>query len=117
MRKIKIAVVGVGNCTSALIQGIYYYRNKDAADAVGLMHWEIGDYRPGDIEVVAAFDTDGRKVGQDVNEAIFAPPNCTTVFYDDLPNSGVPVHMGRVLDGFSDHMKEIEDRHTFVLSE
>lgn len=74
MDKIKIAIVGVGNCASSLIQGIYYYRNKDARDSIGLMHWDIGGYRPGDIEVVAAFDVDKRKVGKDVSEAIFAPP-------------------------------------------
>ena len=72
-KKIKIAIIGVGNCASSLVQGIYYYRNKSREDAVGLMHWEIGGYAPGDIEVVAAFDVDKRKVGQDVNTAVFAP--------------------------------------------
>ena len=64
MKKINIAIIGVGNCASSLIQGIHYYRDKTGDDAVGLMHWEIGGYRPGDIEVVAAFDIDERKVGQ-----------------------------------------------------
>jgi myo-inositol-1-phosphate synthase len=78
------------------------------------MHWEIGGYTPGDIEVVAAFDIDKRKVGRDVNEAIFSVPNCTTVFCDQLPASGVTVRMGRIADGIADHMKEYEDRYTFL---
>ncbi len=72
MSNIKIAIVGVGNCASSLIQGIHYYRQKTSQDAIGLMHWEIGGYRPGDIEVVMAFDIDQRKIGIDVHEAIFA---------------------------------------------
>lgn len=74
MSNVKIAIVGIGNCASSLIQGIHYYREKAPQDAIGLMHWEIGGYRPGDIEVVAAFDTDKRKVGADVHEAIFSHP-------------------------------------------
>jgi myo-inositol-1-phosphate synthase len=75
MNKIKIAVAGVGNCASDFIQGIHYYRDKNAGDAIGLMHWDVGGYTPSDIEVVAAFDIDKRKVGKDVNEAVFAAPN------------------------------------------
>lgn len=112
--KIKIAVAGVGNCASSLIQGIHYYRDKSPGHAIGLMHWEIGRYTPGDIEVVAAFDIDKRKVGKDVNEAIFAAPNCTTVFCPDLPPSGVSVQMGRILDGVSEHMKDYETIYTFL---
>ncbi len=114
MSKIKIAIVGIGNCASSLIQGIHYYREKDPQDAIGLMHWEIGGYRPGDIEVVAAFDIDQRKVGVDVHEAIFSPPNCTTVFQSCIPTSGVAVRMGRILDGVSDHMKNYDEKRTFV---
>ncbi len=114
MNKIKIAVVGMGNCASSLIQGIYYYRNKKREDAIGLMHWNIGGFRPMDIEVVAAFDIDKRKVGLDVRDAIFAPPNCTTVFCNDIPATGTIVRMGKILDGFSDHMKDYPDRHTFL---
>jgi len=117
MDRIKIAIVGVGNCASALIQGIHYYRNKTPQDAIGLMHWKIGGYKPGDIEVVAAFDIDKRKVGRDLHEAIFAPPNCTTVFYPDLPKSGVTVRMGRILDGVADHMADYDEKHTFVLAD
>lgn len=114
MRKIKIAIAGLGNCASSLVQGIYYYRDKSPRDAIGLMHWEIGGYTPADIEVVAAFDIDKRKVGQDVNSAIFSDPNCTKMFCDHLPASGVIVQMGRISDGIADHMKEYEDRYTFL---
>ena len=116
MNKIKIAIVGVGNCASSLVQGIQYYRDKTSADAIGLMHWKIGGYKPSDIEVVAAFDIDKRKVGVDVHEAIFSAPNCTVVFCPDLPSSGVSVRMGRILDGFSDHMADYADKRTFLLA-
>jgi len=112
--KIKIAVAGVGNCASSLIQGIHYYRDKGPEDAIGLMHWEIGGYTPLDIEVVAAFDIDKRKVGKDVNKAIFSRPNCTTIFCPDLPTSGVPVKMGMILDGVSAHMNDYNPKHTFL---
>ena len=113
MSKIRIAIAGVGNCASSLLQGIEYYKTKNKAEAIGLMHWEIGGYEPGDIEVVAAFDIDERKVGKDVNEAIFARPNCTAVFCEDMPKSGVKVQMGRIEDGFSEHMKNYDDDYTF----
>ena len=74
MGNIKIAIVGVGNCASALIQGIEYYKRRQVENAIGLMHWNIAGYLPSDIEVVAAFDIDKRKVGIDVAHAIFAPP-------------------------------------------
>jgi myo-inositol-1-phosphate synthase len=81
------------------------------------MHWEIGGYKPSDIEVVAAFDIDKRKVGKDLNEAIFAEPNCTTKFCPELPKSGIIVRMGKILDGFSGHMKDYEDKYTFVAAD
>ena len=113
--KIRIAIAGVGNCASSLIQGIYYYTPERCRDGViGLMHTEIGGFYPCDIDVVAAFDIDKRKVGHDVNQAIFAKPNCTTVFNGDIPDSGVTVSMGNVLDGISEHMAEYEDSRTFV---
>jgi myo-inositol-1-phosphate synthase len=77
----------------------------------------LGGYRPGDIEVVAAFDIDRRKVGKKVNEAIFALPNCTKRFCPELPQSDVTVSMGRIRDGLSDHMRDYEDRYTFLLSD
>ena len=117
MERIRIAVIGVGNCANSLIQGIYYYRDKAPEDAVGLMHWDVGGYTPGDIEVVAAFDVDARKVGCDLSEAIFAPPNCTKVFKEDIPVTGVKVAMGRVMDGVADHMKDYPEDETFVVSD
>jgi len=116
MEKIKIALIGVGNCSSSLIQGIYYYRDKDPQDIIGLMHHEIGGYQPEDIQVVLAFDIDERKVGSDVHQAIFSKPNCTTVFYPDVPPSGILVKMGKVLDGFADHMNDYDDENAFVLA-
>ena len=71
MGKIRIALIGLGNCASSLVQGIYYYQDKNPGDAIGLMHWDLGGYKPRDIEVVATIDVDRRKVGKDVSEAIF----------------------------------------------
>ncbi|MFH1883985.1 MAG: inositol-3-phosphate synthase [Planctomycetota bacterium] len=117
MDKIRIGIVGVGNCTSSLLQGIEYYKNKNSDDIIGLMHWDMNGYRPYDIEVAIAFDIDKRKVGKDVNEAIFERPNCTTVFCKDMPKTGVAVKMGKILDGFSDHMREYDDDYTFILGD
>lgn len=117
MDNIKIAVVGLGNCASSLIQGIEYYKNKNSDDAIGLMHWDIGGYKPSDIEVVAAFDIDKRKVGKDVADAIFELPNCTTVFCGDIPKTKTIVKMGQILDGMADHMKDYDEKHSFVLAD
>ncbi|MDG6243016.1 MAG: inositol-3-phosphate synthase [Methanolobus sp.] len=117
MDKIKIAIAGIGNCASSLIQGIEYYGDKEEKDAIGLMHWDIGGYTPFDIEVVAAFDIDKRKVGKDVSEAIFAPPNCTAVFCQEIPKKGVIVKMGRILDGVSDHMVNYSENRSFLPSD
>ena len=117
MEKIKIALIGVGNCASSLIQGIYYYKDKNPQDIIGLMHHEIGGYKPEDIQVVAAFDIDKRKVGSDVHQAIFAKPNCAVVFCHDIPLSGVNVQMGKVLDGFADHMSDYDADSSFVLAD
>jgi len=116
MAKIKIAIIGIGNCASSLIQGIYYYKGKNSTDSVGLMHHEIGGFKPSDIEVVSAFDVDQRKVRKDVSEAIFAKPNCTTIFQKDVPNLEVKVVMGKILDGISEHMKRYSDERRFVVS-
>ncbi len=116
MNSIKIAIVGVGNCASSLIQGITYYRLKDDKEHIGIMHYDLGGYKPQDIEVVAAFDIDKRKVGKDVAEAIFSPPNCTTVFCNGIPPTGVNVHMGRILDGFAEHMQHYDTGSTFLPS-
>ena len=117
MGNIRIAVVGIGNCASSLLQGIEYYKDKEEKDRVGLMHWDIGGYKPSDIEVVAAFDIDRRKVGREVNEAIFARPNCTEVFCATMPKTGVTVSMGKVLDGLADHMGSYDDDYTFLASD
>ena len=115
---IRIAIAGLGNCASSLIQGIHYYTAERCRQGVtGLMHPQIGEYLPCDIHVVAAFDVDARKVGLDVNRAIFAKPNCTKVFHPDIPDSGVTVRMGQVLDGISEHMGAYAEERTFVRSE
>lgn len=117
MDNIKIAIIGIGNCASSLIQGIEYYKSKNSDDAIGLMHWEIGGYKPSDIEVVAAFDIDKRKVGKDVADAIFELPNCTTVFCENIPKTGTIVKMGKVLDGMADHMNDFDDKQSFVFAD
>ena len=116
MRKIKIAIVGVGNCASSLIQGINYYSELHNKDKIGLMHWDIGGYKPNDIEVVVAFDIDRRKVGKDVAEAIFMPPNCTKIFCKDVEKTNAVVKMGKILDSFSPHMAEYNEKYTFLPS-
>lgn len=118
MRKIRVAIAGVGNCASSLVQGIYYYSDRERLrDAIGLMHPELGGYKPGDIEIVAAFDIDRRKVGKSLKEALLAKPNCTPVFCPDLPDIPVTVEMGPVLDGVSEHMADYPESRTFVLAE
>ncbi len=114
MAKIRIAIVGVGNCASSLVQGVAYYRRAND-NSVGLMHWDLGGYDPTDIEVAAAFDIDERKVGTDVAEAIFAKPNCTAVFAE-VPRSGITVRMGAVLDGMADHMEAMPADRSFRLA-
>lgn len=115
MKKIRIVIAGVGNCASSLIQGIEYY--KDKKEVIGLMHPEINGYKSSDIEVVAAFDIDQRKVGQDLSKAIFAKPNNTAVFYPNVPHYGVTVKMGNVLDGLAEHMKEYSEEEAFRVAE
>jgi myo-inositol-1-phosphate synthase len=102
MCKIRLAIAGVGNCASSLVQGIHYYAQQP--DAIGLMHETIGGWRIEDVEVVAAFDIDVRKVGRPLEEALFAPPNNTKQFHRDIPRSGVTVQMGPILDGVAPHM-------------
>ena len=117
LNKIKIAIVGIGNCASSLIQGIHYYDGRNPEYAIGLMHWDIGGYKPSDIEVVAAFDVDKRKVGKSIDEAIFAKPNCTTVFQENIPKYDAKVSMGHVLDGVAEHMSNYDEEFTFVVSD
>jgi len=113
MRKIRVAIAGVGNCASSLIQGLEYYRARNEQDFAGLMHPRIGDWGASDIEIVAAFDIDRRKVGKLLEEAIFAKPNCTKVFQSTLPASGVSVQMGPILDGVASHMADYADDEAF----
>jgi len=114
---INVAMIGVGNCASSLVQGLAYYQNGGQNEQIGLMHWDLGGYRPKDLHLVAAWDIDRRKVGTDIADAIFAKPNCTAIFCDHVPQSGVKVEMGRVLDGYSEHMAESPDDRTFLVSD
>ena len=114
MKPIRVAVIGVGNCASSLVQGVAYYRINNSSQ--GLIHDRIGGYGAGDVEFVMGVDVDARKVGKDMSEAIFAAPNNTAVFQADVPGSGVKVMMGRILDGVADHMTGMGERG-FILSD
>ncbi len=116
MGGIRVAIVGLGNCACSLLQGVHYYKDSEKRDLTGLLHETIGGYRPSDIEIVAAFDVDERKVGKDVSEAVFQKPNCTTVFCNDIPSMGVLVRMGKIADGISPHMREVDADSTFLPS-
>lgn len=104
MSKIRLAIVGVGNCASNFVQGISYY-NTRADKRAGLMNEQIGGYKITDILPVAAFDVDSRKVGKDLSEAVFAPPNCTPRIAD-VPSLKVEVKMGPVMDGVTEHLRD-----------
>lgn len=119
MSEIRVAVVGVGNCASALIQGIHWYENCQATDCepIGLAHPKIGDFGPEDVRIVAAIDIDARKVGKCLHEAIFAKPNNTKVFCDDFKYDDVTVKMGNVLDGVADHMAKYKADQRFVVAD
>jgi myo-inositol-1-phosphate synthase len=108
MTQVRVAIVGVGNCASALVQGLSFYRDADPRSPVpGLMHVGLGPYHVSDIEVVAAFDVDGKKVGRDVAEAIFTEPNNTIRFAEDVPPTGVMVQRGPTLDGLGRYYREV----------
>ena len=140
---IRIAIVGVGNCASALLQGLAYYRRTDQTNGAipppvfrpggpkgparrrdstgggtipGLLHPAIGSYRPDDITVAAAFDIDARKVGRPLEAAVTAAPNCTAQFLKHFPRYGVRVQMGPVLDGVAPHMSHYPPAQRFVVS-
>src|SRR5262245_54934713 len=117
MPTLRLAIAGVGNCASALLQGLEYYRSHDPAGTSGLLHRRIGGYGLEDIRVVAAFDVDARKVGRPLEEAAFAPPNCTATFAEKLPTSGVIVQMGPVLDGVAPHMAEHPAERAFRVAD
>ena len=97
MKPIKVAVIGVGNCASSLVQGVAHYRSNNSSQ--GLIHDRIGGYGAGDVEFVMGVDVDARKVGKDIAEAIFQAPNNTAIFQPNVPLTGAKVMMGRVSDG------------------
>ncbi|MGE5146127.1 MAG: inositol-3-phosphate synthase [Candidatus Eiseniibacteriota bacterium] len=115
--KIKVAIAGVGNCASSLVQGVEYYRNRQGASLEGVMRPSIGGYGCADIEFVAAFDIDRRKIGRPLEEAIFAKPNCTRIFQSALPVSNVVVQAGPILDGVAAHMADYPDDVAFRASD
>jgi len=106
--KVRVAIIGVGNCASAFVQGVHYYKDADSRERVpGLMHVDLGGYHVSDIEFTAAFDIDADKVGKDLGEAIWAGQNNTMRFADDVPAKlGVPVHRGMTHDGLGKYLKE-----------
>jgi myo-inositol-1-phosphate synthase len=107
MGKIRTAIIGVGNCASSLVQGVHEYRDTtEDTDIPGIMHPNVGGYGIGDIEFVAAFDVDANKVGKDISEAIFAPPN-NTLKFTDVPHIGVPVDRGMTHDGIGKYVSHM----------
>jgi myo-inositol-1-phosphate synthase len=122
VKKIRVAIAGVGNCCTSLVEGFQYYRKNGKAHPeteLGLMHHDIGGYTPSDIEVVAAFDIDRRKVGKTFDTALRAKPNCTYPLLNGngLAKSKVMVQMGQVLDGFSTHMQNYPADRSFILAD
>ncbi len=108
--KVRVAIVGVGNCASSLVQGRHYYENARVGDQIpGLMHVDLGGYHIRDIEFVAAFDIDKNKVGKDLSEAIYAPPNNTFVF-QQVPHLGVTVDRGMTLDGLGKYLSQVIEK-------
>ncbi len=106
MSEIRVAIVGIGNCASSLVQGIHYYRDaKEDENVPGLMHVKVGPYHIRDIKVVAAFDVDSNKVGRDVADAIWVEPN-NTIKFSDVPETGVIVQRGPTMDGFAKYYRE-----------
>jgi myo-inositol-1-phosphate synthase len=106
-KKVRVAIIGVGNCASSLVQGVEFYRNAADEDKVpGLMHVNLGGYHISDVEFSAAFDINVTKVGIDLSEAIFADPNCTVKFCD-VPKLNVPVQRGMTHDGLGKYLKEV----------
>ena len=106
MSSIRVAIVGVGNCSASLVQGVHYYRDADPAHKVpGLMHVQFGDYHVRDVEFVAAFDVDAKKVGVDLADAIGASEN-NTIKICDVPPTGVMVQRGYTLDGLGKYYRE-----------
>src|SRR5213079_1436728 len=104
--RVRVAIIGVGNCASAFVQGVHYYKDADPTQRVpGLMHVDLGGYHVRDIEFTAAFDIDADKVGKNLSEAIWAGQN-NTIKFADVPHLGVPVHRGMTHDGLGKYLKE-----------
>ncbi len=117
MGKINVAIIGVGNCASSLVQGIQkYVEVPEDEDIPGIMHTKIGDYRIEDINVVAAFDIDENKVGKDLSEAIFAPPN-NTLKFSDVPHYGVTVERGMTHDSVGKYVSHLVKKSTHSTSD
>ena len=109
-KKVRVAIIGVGNCASSLVQGVHYYRNAKDADSVpGLMHVNLGGYHIKDIEFTLGIDINATKVGKDLSEAIFAYPNNTYKF-TDVPKMNVPVVRGMTHDGLGKYLSEVIER-------
>ena len=109
-RKVRVAIIGVGNCASSFVQGVHYYQDAPVDTKVpGLMHVNLGGYHVGDIEIVAAFDIDKNKVGKDVAEAIYTTPNNTYKFAD-VPKTGVKVHRGMTHDGLGKYLSQVIEK-------
>jgi myo-inositol-1-phosphate synthase len=105
--KVRVAIIGVGNCANAFVQGVHYYKDADPTQQVpGLMHVDLGGYHVRDIEFSAAFDIDADKVGKDLSEAIWSGQNNTIKFADDVPNLGVPVQRGMTHDGLGKYLSQ-----------
>src|SRR6267143_1488612 len=106
-RKIRVAIIGVGNCASSLVQGVHYYHNAKAGDPIpGIMHVDLAGYHIRDVEFVAAFDVDKNKVGKDLADAIYAKPN-NTYRFADVPKTGVKVSRGMTLDGLGKYLSQV----------
>ncbi len=116
-KKIRLALVGVGNCAASLVQGIYFYKdNSVAQEQGGLMHYSLGGYEPKDIEVVLGFDVDSKKIGKDVSEAIWEWPNCAYKI-GEVPFLNAPVLKGPVLDGAPEHLRHYYGKDYFTVDE
>src|ERR671921_1738365 len=104
--KVRVAIIGVGNCASSFVQGVQYYKDADPSEQVpGLMHVDLGGYHVRDIEFSAAFDIDAEKVGKDLSEAIWAGQN-NTIKFADVPKLGIPVHRGMTHDGLGKYLSQ-----------
>ena len=109
-KKVRVAIIGVGNCASSLVQGVEFYKSAEASDEIpGLMHPVLGEYHINDIEFTAAFDVDSDKVGKDLSEAIYAGQNNTYKF-SDVPKTGVTVERGMTHDGIGKYLSEVIEK-------